>query len=41
VNRKYLTGIKVSLMLIALLWILIYRLSESGPRMPDFVYVNF
>jgi hypothetical protein len=41
VNRNFQTGVKVSLMLVALLWMLIFRLSESGPRMPDFVYVNF
>ena len=35
------TGIKVSLMLAALFWVLVYRLSESVAKVPDFVYVNF
>lgn len=30
-----------SLMLAALCWTFVYKLSESGVKVPDFVYVNF
>jgi hypothetical protein len=41
VRPTYWTALKVSLMLSALFWTVIYRLSESVARVPDFVYVNF
>jgi hypothetical protein len=33
--------IKWSGMLIALFWVLIYKLSQQNLRLPEFVYVNF
>ena len=40
-RRDYRTVLKTSLMLAALLWMLVYRLSEVAPTIPDFVYANF
>jgi predicted NAD-dependent protein-ADP-ribosyltransferase YbiA (DUF1768 family) len=40
-RRDYWTALKTSLMLAALLWMLVYRLSEVAPTIPDFVYANF
>jgi hypothetical protein len=37
----YWVFVKWSLMSCALLWLLIYRLSEATQKLPDFVYVNF
>ena len=39
--RSYSSSLKLALMLAALFWMLVYRLSESAPNVPDFVYVNF
>ena len=33
--------VKWSAMIVALLWTLVYRLSEESSRLPEFVYVNF
>lgn len=30
-----------SLMLAAISWTIVYKLSETGIKVPDFVYVNF
>ena len=30
-----------ALMLAAIFWTIVYKLSESGVKVPDFVYVNF
>ena len=35
------TVFKWSLMSAILLWTLVYKLSEHGIKVPDFVYVNF
>lgn len=34
-------GLKWTLMLAAIFWTVVYKLSESGVKVPDFVYVNF
>jgi len=39
--REQGTALKVSLMLLSLFWMLIYRLSASSTAVPEFVYVNF
>ena len=39
--RDYWTALKISLMLAGLFWTLVYRLSESATRIPEFIYVNF
>ena len=39
--QNYRDALKVSIMLVALFWMLVFRLSESAPKVPDFVYVNF
>ena len=33
--------IKWSLMIVALFWTLLYRASQEGDRVPEFMYVNF
>ena len=37
----YWTFLKWSAMATVLFWLLVYRLSESMGKLPDFVYVNF
>jgi hypothetical protein len=39
--RRHWTAFKVSLMLAGLFWTLVYRLSESAAKVPEFIYVNF
>jgi hypothetical protein len=33
--------LKLNLMAAALLWLVVYRLSETAEKLPEFVYVNF
>ena len=41
VSRRFWSFLKWSLMTSALFWILVYHLSQSARRVPEFVYVNF
>lgn len=38
---QYWTFLKWSIMAVTLFWLLVYHLSDSAGKLPDFVYVNF
>lgn len=40
-SEGFVRTVKLSAMIVASLWSLIYRLSEESARLPEFVYVNF
>ena len=40
-GSKMAHAVKWSAMLVALFWMLVFRLSQSVERLPEFVYVNF
>jgi hypothetical protein len=40
-DTPLLLAFRWSLMLAAIFWTLVYKLSETGVKVPDFVYVNF
>ena len=40
-DSSLLLTLRLSLMLGAIFWVIVYKLSEAGLKVPDFVYVNF
>jgi hypothetical protein len=40
-NSSATGAVKWCVMTAAIFWTVVYKLSESGVKVPDFVYVNF
>jgi len=40
-RTKYWTLFKWSIMVAVIFWMVVFRLSEQGVKVPEFIYVNF